>query len=96
MRRLVATIRDTERALGDGAKRPAPSEQRNIAGMRRGIVARRTIAKGAIIAAGDLILKRPVSEVPPAAWEKVVGAVAVQDIAAGTALRWSDLEGTAP
>jgi N-acetylneuraminate synthase/N,N'-diacetyllegionaminate synthase len=93
MRRLVTHIRETEHALGSGVKEPAPSEQRNIAGMRRGIVTRRAIAKGATIAAADLILKRPLSEVPPTAWNHVVGAKAARAIAAGDPLRWDDIEG---
>ncbi len=96
MRHLVAEIRDTESALGDGVKRPAPSEQRNIAGMRRGIVARHAIAKGTVIGAKDLILKRPVSDVPPSAWDEVVGTRAARDIAANAPLAWSDLDRAAP
>jgi N-acetylneuraminate synthase/N,N'-diacetyllegionaminate synthase len=92
MRRLVTAIRETEQALGSGLKQPAASEVRNIAGMRRGIVARRAIRRGAVIAAEDLILKRPLSEVPPSAWDRVVGAVAVRAIAEGAPLRWADLE----
>lgn len=93
MRALVRALRDTEAALGDGIKRPAASEARNMIGMRRGIVARHTIAKGQRIAAADLILKRPLSEVPPSAWDKVVGGIAARDIAAGVALTWADLQG---
>ena len=95
MARLMTHIRETERAMGSGIKQPAASEARNIPGMRRGIVARRPIAKGAIIAAADLILKRPLSEVPPSAWDKVVGAKAACAIAEGHALAWTDLEGGA-
>jgi len=96
MRALVRALRDVESAMGDGVKRPAASEARNMTGMRRGIVARQAIAKGQRITAADLILKRPLSEVPPTAWNKAVGSIAARDIAAGVALRWADLEGGAP
>ena len=91
MARLVRTIRDTEAALGDGVKRPCANESRNIAGMRRGIVAKRVIAAGARIVVDDLILKRPLSEIPPSAWDKIVGRTARHDIPEGEALMWSDL-----
>lgn len=92
MHRLMQLIRETESALGDGVKRPAANEVRNIGNMRRGIVARRAIAKGSVIEAKDLILKRPLSAVPPSAWDEVVGATAALDIAAGAALRWDDVK----
>lgn len=91
MARLVIAIREAESALGSGVKTPPPSEARNIPGMRRGIVARRAIAKGARIAADDLILKRPLSEIAPSEWDKVVGAFAARDIAGGAALTRADI-----
>ena len=80
MARMMTHIRQTERALG-------------IPGMRRGIVARRAIPEGAIISADDLILKRPLSDVPPSAWDRVVGAKARRAIAEGRSLSWDDIEG---
>jgi len=91
MTRLVRAIRDTEAALGDGVKRPCVNEKRNIAGMRRGIVAKRAIAAGSRIGAEDLILKRPLTEMPPSAWDKVVGRTARHDIPEGEPLAWADL-----
>jgi len=92
MARLMDVIRETESALGTGMKVPADNEKRNIAGMRRGIVARKAIAQGQTITAADLILKRPLSEIPPAAWDKVVGAAASRDIAPGASLAWDDVK----
>ncbi|MHB1206785.1 MAG: N-acetylneuraminate synthase family protein [Rhodospirillaceae bacterium] len=91
MARLMVAIREAESALGTGVKTPPPSEARNISGMRRGIVARRPISKGKRIAAEDLILKRPLSEIAPSEWDNVVGAVAARDIAEGTALMRADI-----
>ncbi len=91
MARLMVAIRETESALGSGVKTPPPSEARNIPGMRRGIVARRAIKKGARITGEDLILKRPLSEIAPAEWDKVVGRTAARDIVEGTALAYADL-----
>lgn len=92
MARLMTAIRETEAALGTGVKAPPPSEARNIPGMRRGIVARRAIKKGARITAEDLILKRPLSEIHPADWDTVVGRIAAREIAEGAALARADLQ----
>ena len=46
---------------------------------------------GAKIAAEDLILKRPLSEIPPSAWDKIIGRTVLHDIPEGEALMWSDL-----
>ena len=91
MARLMVCIREAEAALGTGVKAPPPSEARNIPGVRRGIVARRAIKQGARITAEDLILKRPLSEIAPSAWDQVVGAAAARDVAEGAALVWADI-----
>jgi len=96
MSALVQTLRDTEAALGDGLKRPAASETRNMAGMRRGIVARHALAKGHVLTANDLILKRPLSEVPPTAWDTLIGRKTARAVEAGTSFRWADVEGGTP
>jgi sialic acid synthase SpsE len=95
MRRLVAQIRETEIAMGNGIKQPAASEVRNMAGMRRSIVARRDIRQGMPIVPADLILKRPLSGIPPSAWDQVIGRTTKYTIAEGKALAWDDLEGGA-
>jgi N,N'-diacetyllegionaminate synthase len=91
MTRLMIGIREAEAALGTGVKEPSANEARNIAGTRRGIVARRAIAKGAKITAEDLIVKRPLSELPAAAWDQVVGATAAREVPEGRALTGADL-----
>jgi N-acetylneuraminate synthase/N,N'-diacetyllegionaminate synthase len=90
MKAYVAKIRDTEAALGQAIKVPSDIEARNMQGMRRGIAARRDIKKGTLIAPEDLILKRPLSEVPASAWDMVVGTQATRDIAKGEHLRPTD------
>ncbi|MGA3171998.1 MAG: N-acetylneuraminate synthase [Chthoniobacteraceae bacterium] len=79
--RLVARIRETERALGSGRKEPSPAEAANAPAMRRGIVAKRRIAVGEIISAGALTLKRPGAGLAPRHWDDIVGLEAPRDIA---------------
>jgi len=79
-RELVQAIRDLEAALGDGCKRPMPSELQNIAKLRKSLVARRPIQAGQVIKAEDLGCKRPGSGLPPDWLDRVVGKRAAVDI----------------
>jgi N-acetylneuraminate synthase len=79
---LVRTVRAVEAALGDGVKRPVPSELRNKPVMQKSIVARRDIAAGEVLAADALTCKRPATGLPPAYWSRVVGRRAARAIGA--------------
>lgn len=92
MSAFVKCVRDAAAAMGDGVKQPLENEARNIEGMRRGIVARQNISIGSRIEAKDLILKRPLSEIPAAAWDEIVGAKAARNIENGKALSWADVQ----
>jgi N-acetylneuraminate synthase len=73
LRALVAAIRDVEAALGDGVKRPAPSELpvRDVA--RKSLVAARDLPGGAILTRQDLDVLRPGTGLSPAALPAVLG-----------------------
>ena len=88
----VQTIRDAESALGDGFKRPAPEETRNLAKMRRSIVAAREIEPSRPLTADDLACKRPGTGIPPGDWEKVLGRQVRQPVSKDTILQWSMLD----
>ncbi|HBX68715.1 MAG TPA: N-acetylneuraminate synthase [Chloroflexi bacterium] len=79
---LVQTIRNVEAALGDGIKRPAPSELPNKPHMQKSLVARRAIPAGGQITAEDLTCKRPGFGLTPDWLERVVGQRAAHAIAA--------------
>lgn len=70
---MVRGIRNVERALGDGIKRPTPSEIRNIAIARKSLVASRAIAAGEPFSAENLTAKRPGTGVSPMRWDDVIG-----------------------
>jgi N,N'-diacetyllegionaminate synthase len=63
----VSAIRDVERAIGDGIKRPTPSEAKNQSVIRRSLVAARAIAAGELFSADNLTAKRPAGGLSPAA-----------------------------
>ena len=73
LRGLIRAIRDVEAALGDGVKRPAPSELpvREVA--RKSLVAARDLPGGAILTREDLDVLRPGTGLSPAALPAVLG-----------------------
>lgn len=80
MKRLVATVRNVENALGDGVKRIMPSEVKNRSKMHKSIVAARPITRGQVIGPDDLTCKRPGSGLPPKWWDRLLGKKAAQSI----------------
>jgi N-acetylneuraminate synthase len=91
MRALVAAVRETERMLGDGIKRPALSEIQMRKDTRKSIVARRPIAAGQTIGPDDLIVKRPGWGISPRDWDRVIGRKAVRSIGAVEVITWDFL-----
>jgi N,N'-diacetyllegionaminate synthase len=84
LKALVLGVRTVESALGDGIKRPAPSEANNRRIVRKGLVAAKDIPMGALIGNGDIAVLRPGTGLPPSRRPDVVGKRARTAIAAGT------------
>lgn len=70
---LVRAVREVESALGDGTKRPMPSELVNTPVARRSLHAARPLPVGHVLAAGDLAALRPGTGLSPALRDRVVG-----------------------
>lgn len=81
LRAMVAAIRNIEVALGDGLKRPRPSESANAQIARKSIVASRNIAKGDRFTEENLTVKRPGTGVSPMRWDEVIGRIATRSYA---------------
>lgn len=79
---MVAAIRNIEQALGDGEKKPSPSEIKNKPIARKSIIAQKPIKKGEVLTADNLTVKRPGEGISPMLWESVIGTKAVRDFAA--------------
>ncbi|WP_446890903.1 N-acetylneuraminate synthase [Aeromonas veronii] len=73
---MVTAIRNIEQALGNGWKVPTKIEQENRNIVRKSLVAATVIAKGCVITADMLEIKRPGNGIPPTRWDEVVGSVA--------------------
>ncbi len=78
-RAMVDSIRNIEKALGNGIKKPSPSESRNIKAARKSIVAFRDIKKGEILTEENIMAKRPAGGISPMKWFEVIGTRAVRD-----------------
>lgn len=86
---MMARIRDTEAALGDGVKNgPRPEEQEMAEKVRRSLHAARDIEPGETITAEMLCVKRPGHGVPPYLRPHVVGRTARRRIEADEWITW--------
>ncbi len=76
---LVKALRSVEKALGDGVKRPQPSETANRAVARKVLVAKRAIAKGEALDREAIGFKRAGRGVSPMAYWDILGTPAKRD-----------------
>ena len=76
---MVACIRNIEVALGDGIKRPNPSEVEISKVVLKSIVAKVPINKGETLTANNMTIKRAGSGIPAAHWDMIVGTKALRD-----------------
>lgn len=83
---LVAGIRAVEAALGDGIKKPAPSEANTAAVARKSVIALRSLAPGQAIIGEDLAIMRPGTGLPPKLRDWAIGKTLKVAVAAGTPL----------
>lgn len=77
---LVAALRQVESALGDGVKRPVPSELPVRAVARKSLLAARDVPTGSTLGADDVIILRPGTGLPPGALPRVLGRRAARPI----------------
>lgn len=73
LQEMVKAIRNVEKALGDGIKRPSPSELKNRVIVRKSIVAARDIKMGEVFSGKNITAKRPGNGISPMEWGKVIG-----------------------
>lgn len=78
-KKMVDSIRNIEKALGNGIKMPSKSELKNINIVRKSIVAKNKILKGEIFSEINLTVKRPAEGISPMDWYKVLGEIAKKD-----------------
>lgn len=91
LKALVRAIRLVEAALGDGEKRPMPSEMDTRRVVRKSLVAARPIRAGERLTADLVAVKRPGTGISPADLPRVVGRTVLRDLAPDDVIHWTVL-----
>ena len=68
-----------EKALGNGIKKPSPSESKNKVIVRKSLVANKKIKKGEMFTEENVGIKRPGYGISPMRWDEVKGTFASKD-----------------
>ena len=76
---MVRAIRNIEIALGNGIKKPSPSESKNMVIARKSIVAAQAIRTGEEFTNNNLTAKRPGTGLSPMKWDEVIGKTATKN-----------------
>lgn len=87
LKEMVLKIRQAERALGDGVKKPNKSELSIKKNIRKSIVAKVDINKGVIVNKNMLAIKRPEGGLKPKYFNKIIGKKAKQKIKVGQLIK---------
>ena len=89
--KMVEEIRNLEKALGDGIKRPANDELGERIGARRSLYARESISKGTVIKEEMFKIVRYAYGLQPADIWKLAGKKASRNINAHELVTWKDV-----
>ena len=79
LKAMVQAVRNIEKALGRGEKKPTPSESGIVEAARKRIVARTDIRKGQPFTEENLTVKRPGTGISPMRWYELLGRRAGRD-----------------
>jgi N-acetylneuraminate synthase len=91
LKEMVRAIRNVEKALGEGIKRPTKEEEEVKKVARRSIVAKIDIPEGAIITEDVLDVKRPGTGIEPKYLNSVIGKRAKENIKKDDIISWNRL-----
>ena len=85
---MVRALHNIECAMGDGIKRPSPSEERNRVVARKSLVASHKIRAGEIFSSANVAVKRPGAGISPMCWDQLMGRRAVRDFEPDDLIEW--------
>ncbi len=91
LKQMVWSIRHIEAALGDGIKRPTPSEAKNRVVARKSIHLSHDLPAGHVLTESDLTMKRPGSGISPMQTDALVGRQLTRNLIADHLLTWEDV-----
>ncbi|MFH1121133.1 MAG: N-acetylneuraminate synthase [Bacteroidota bacterium] len=89
---MVRSIRNVEKALGDGIKKPSASEIKNILIARRSIHLAENLPSGHILRETDLVMKRPGNGISPMLMNQITGKKLKTNLDKDTLLTWENLQ----
>ena len=78
LKAMVKAIRNIEKSLGDGIKKPNRSEIDIMKVARKSIVAFKDIKKDEIFSEVNITIKRPGTGISPMRWDEVIGKKAMR------------------
>jgi len=84
---MVSAIRNIEIALGNGEKKPSPSESKNLEAARKSIHLAVSLKKGEVLKYEHLIMKRPGNGISPMDFESALGKKVNVDLEEDTQLK---------
>jgi N,N'-diacetyllegionaminate synthase len=70
---MISGIRNIEKALGTGIKKPSPSELKNKPIVRKSIIAAAPIKEGEMFTEMNITVKRPGTGITPMRWDEIIG-----------------------
>jgi len=79
LKAMIKAIRNIEKALGNGIKKPSLSELKNKSIVRKSIVASKDIEKGEIFTENNITTKRPATGISPMRWNEAIGKKSKRD-----------------
>jgi len=89
---MVKAIRNIEKALGDGIKKPNKSETEIMKVAGRSLIATRDIRAGEIIKESDIAIKRPGTGILPKFEDIIIGMKLINDIRQDEPFRWENFK----
>jgi len=92
LKAMVNNIRDVEKALGNGIKKPTKEEDEIKKVARKSIVAKTDIPEGTIITKDMLEIKRPGIGIKPKYYWEILGGKTKRTLKKGELIRFNDLE----
>lgn len=90
-KQYVQLIRNTERLLGDGIKKPTEKERIIMNQARRSILAARDLKKGTILEKNMLVYKRPGYGIKPEFAHILIGRELKRDLSKDEVIQWGDV-----
>lgn len=88
---LVRKVRLLPTLLGDGVKRPMPTEMNTRRNNRKGLVTLRPIGKGEKLTPDNIGIKRPNTGIGGEHWYSTLGKTASRDLEGDVSLDWPDI-----